>query len=308
MKIKSTTSLFLATAVTLSLFTTAPPASAQETATKQATPQTKAAKQSAPAAKAKKALPASKTAPASKIAPALNFTMQSIDGEEVKLSKYAGKVVVFVNVASKCGFTPQYKQLQELHKKYADKGLAIVGIPCNQFRGQEPGTDQEILSFCKKNYGVDFDLMSKVDVNGDKQCDLYKYLNSVDVKPRGKGDVKWNFEKYVLDRTGKPVARFGSKVKPDSKDFMKVIEKALGETAGGSTGYSHVSKKSGKTYYLFSKDVPLRNSDKVQTLYYFAKDPNNANGTALSEVPAGKVVSEMKNGVPMLKNDGSKKK
>ena len=193
-------------------------------------------------------------APAQKTPAALNFTMKSIAGEDVKLSKYAGKVVVFVNVASKCGFTPQYKQLQELHSKYAAKGVAIVGIPCNQFKGQEPGSDKEILAFCKEKYAVDFDLMSKVDVNGDKQCDLYKHLNTIDVKPRGKGDVKWNFEKYILDRSGKPIARFPSKVKPDSKDFMAVINKALGENSGQP--YSQVSKKSGKTYYLFSKDVP----------------------------------------------------
>ena len=244
-------------------------------------------------------------APAQKTPAALNFTMKSIAGEDVKLSKYAGQVVVFVNVASKCGFTPQYKQLQELHSKYAAKGVAIVGIPCNQFKGQEPGSDKEILAFCKEKYAVDFDLMSKVDVNGDKQCDLYKHLNTIDVKPRGKGDVKWNFEKYILDRSGKPIARFPSKVKPDSKDFMAVINKALGENSGQP--YSQVSKKSGKTYYLFSKDVPLKNSDKVQTIYYFAKDPNNPKGTPLSAVPAGKMVSETKSGLPILKNDTKKK-
>ena len=244
-------------------------------------------------------------APAQKTPAALNFTMKSIAGEDVKLSKYAAKVVVFVNVASKCGFTPQYKQLQELHSKYAAKGVAIVGIPCNQFKGQEPGSDKEILAFCKEKYAVDFDLMSKVDVNGDKQCDLYKHLNTIDVKPRGKGDVKWNFEKYILDRSGKPIARFPSKVKPDSKDFMAVINKALGENSGQP--YSQVSKKSGKTYYLFSKDVPLKNSDKVQTIYYFAKDPNNPKGTPLSAVPAGKMVSETKSGLPILKNDTKKK-
>ena len=292
MKFTSAALLALATAFTLSLFVSQ--ASAQKSVPNNPT---KPAKPQAKSKAAKKPVPSVETAPA------LKFTMKSIDGKEVKLSKYAGKVVVFVNVASKCGFTPQYKQLQELHKKYADKGLAIVGIPCNQFRGQEPGSDKEILAFCKKNYGVDFDMMSKVDVNGDKQCELYKYLNSIDVKPRGKGDVKWNFEKYVLDRTGKPVARFGSKVKPDSKAFVKVIEEALGE----STHYSHVSKKSGKTYYLFSNKVQLKNSDKVSTTYFFAKDPNNAKGTPLSKVPAGKVVSEMKNGVPMLKNEGTKK-
>ena len=294
MNYKTITCRALATVFTLAFFATVQlTASAQETATKPAPPQTKTQKQAAPTVEA---------------APALNFTMKSIDGEEVKLSKYAGKVVVFVNVASKCGFTPQYKQLQELHKKYADKGLAVVGIPCNQFRGQEPGTDQEILTFCQKNYGVDFDLMSKVDVNGENQCDLYKYLNSLDVKPRGKGDVKWNFEKYVLDRTGKPMARFASKVKPDSKAFMKVIEKALGETSGESSHYSQVSKKSGKTYYLFSRESPQKNSDKTTTLYYFAKDPKNSKGTAVSEIPADKVVSEMKNGVPMLMNKDSAKK
>ena len=238
---------------------------------------------------------------------ALDFTMKSITGDQVKLSRYAGKVVVLVNVASKCGFTDQYKQLQELHSKYADKGVAVIGIPCNQFRGQEPGSDDEILAFCKKKYDVEFDMLSKVDVNGSNQCELYKHLNSIDVKPRGKGDVKWNFEKYILDRTGKPVARFGSKVKPDSKQFMAVIKKALG-TNQQQAGYSHVSQKSGKTYYLFSKDVPLKNSDRVQTIYYFAKDPNNPKGTALSEVPAGKVVSETKSGLPILKNDGTKKK
>lgn len=235
---------------------------------------------------------------------ALNFTMKSIDGKDVALSKYAGKVVVFVNVASKCGYTPQYKQLQELHENYADKGVAVVGIPCNQFRGQEPGSEKEILAFCKKEYGVEFDLMSKVDVNGDDQCALFKHLNSLNVKPRGKGPVKWNFEKYVLDRTGKPVGRFASKVKPSSDEFMSVIKKALGEPKG----YSHVSKKNGNTYYLFSKEVPLKNSDKVQTIYYFAKDPNNPKGTLLSEVPEGKIVSETKTGMLVLKNKDSKKK
>ena len=247
------------------------------------------------------------TKPATQKTPAaLNFTMKSIAGEDVKLSKYTGKVVVFVNVASKCGFTPQYKQLQELHDKYAAKGVAVVGIPCNQFKGQEPGADKEILTFCKSKYGVDFDLMSKVDVNGDKQCDLYKHLNAIDVKPRGKGNVKWNFEKYILDRSGNPIARFSSKVKPDSKAFMAVINKALGETSGQP--YAQVSKKSGKTYYLFSMDVQLKNSDKVRTNYFFAKEPTHPKGTPLSAVPAGKVVSETKSGLPILKNDGTKKK
>ena len=159
---------------------------------------------------------------------ALNFTMKSLDGQDVELSKYAGKVVVFVNTASKCGMTPQYKQLQELHEKYAGKGLAIVGVPCNQIGKQEPGTAAEIATFCEKNYGVEFDMLAKIDVNGENQADLYKHLNSLDAKPKGAGDVRWNFEKFVLDRNGLVIARFGSRTKPDSDEFVKVIEGALG--------------------------------------------------------------------------------
>ena len=159
---------------------------------------------------------------------ALNFTMKTLDGENVHLSKYQDKVVVFVNTASKCGFTRQYKQLQELHEKYGDQGLAIVGVPCNQFGGQEPGSEAEIKEFCQKNYGVTFDMLAKVDVNGDNQCDLYKFLNNQDTSPKGKGKVRWNFEKFVINRNGDVVARFGSNVSPDSSEFVKVIEQALG--------------------------------------------------------------------------------
>ena len=235
---------------------------------------------------------------------ALNFTMQSIAKEEVALSKYAGKVVVFVNVASKCGHTKQYEQLQTLHETYADKGLQIVGIPCNQFRGQEPGTEEEILAFCQENYGVEFDLMAKVNVKGEDQTPLYKYLTGLDLAPNGSGPVKWNFEKIVIDRTGTPVARFATKVLPDSDEFMAVIKNALGPDA--LAPYSQVSKKNGKTYYLFSKAVPLNNSDNVTTIYYFAKDPNNVKGEPVTQIPAGKMVSEGKNGVPILKNKKKK--
>lgn len=162
-------------------------------------------------------------------AKALDFKMKSIDGADVALSDYAGKVVVFVNTASKCGLTPQYEHLQALHDKYADKGLAIIGIPCNQFGGQEPGTEAAIKTFCQKKYGVTFDMLGKVDVNGKEQCDLYRYLVSLDAKPKGKGDVSWNFEKFVLDRNGNVIARFGPRTKPDSDEFVKVIEGALGQ-------------------------------------------------------------------------------
>ena len=163
----------------------------------------------------------------SKTPKALNFKMKSIDGADVELSKYKGDVVVFVNTASKCGLTPQYEQLQALHEKFDKKGLSIVGFPCNQFGGQEPGTESDIKEFCQKNYGVSFDMMAKIDVNGENQCDLYKYLNSLDTKPKGKGDVRWNFEKYIIGRNGEVVARFGPRTKPDSSEFVKVIQDEL---------------------------------------------------------------------------------
>ncbi len=235
---------------------------------------------------------------------ALNFTMKSIEGKDVSLSKYAGKVVVLVNVASKCGYTPQYKQLQKLHTDLSGQGVAVIGVPCNQFKGQEPGSDKEILKFCQSKYNVEFDLLSKVDVNGKKQCGLYKHLNALDVAPKGKGDVKWNFEKYIIDRSGTPVARFGSKVKVNSDQFMVALKKAMGD----SGHYSHKSEKLGRSYYLFSKEVPLKNSDKVQTIYFFAKDPDNKKGKPLASVPEGKMVSETKTGMLVLKNDGKKKK
>ena len=162
-----------------------------------------------------------------KVPEVLNFKMKTIDGEEVSLSKYQGKMVMFVNVASRCGYTKQYEQLQALHKKYAEKGLAIVGVPCNQFRGQEPGTEKEIKAFCKKKYGVEFDLMSKVDVNGDKQCELYKYLTSFESDDVKKGKIRWNFEKFIVNKKGEVVARFRSGTKPDDKKIIALIEKEL---------------------------------------------------------------------------------
>jgi glutathione peroxidase len=158
---------------------------------------------------------------------ALDFKLKNIDGEEVDLTKYKGKVVVVVNVASKCGMTPQYKQLQELHAKMAEQGVAVLGFPCNQFGGQEPGSEADIKTFCSKNYGVEFDMFSKVDVNGDEATPMYKYLTEQELQPKGAGAVGWNFEKFILDKTGKPIARFGSRVKPDDEGFVEVIEAAL---------------------------------------------------------------------------------
>lgn len=159
---------------------------------------------------------------------ALSYTMNSLDGKPVNLAeRYQGKVVLMVNVASECGLTPQYEQLQQLHVKYGSKGLAVVGFPCNQFKGQEPGTSADIQSFCKKNYGVTFDLFEKVEVNGDKAIALYKHLKSQDTQPKGPGEITWNFEKFLLDRHGKVIARFDPKTKPDDPEIVSAIEKAL---------------------------------------------------------------------------------
>ncbi len=159
--------------------------------------------------------------------PALQFKMKTLDGKETELSKYKGKVVLVVNVASECGLTPQYEQLQAVHEEYADKGLAIVAFPCNQFGGQEPGTAAEIKSFCSDNYGVTFDMFAKIDVNGDGACDLYKYLTALDTKPQGAGKISWNFEKFLIGRDGKVVARFTPRTKPDAPDVVKAIEAEL---------------------------------------------------------------------------------
>jgi glutathione peroxidase len=158
----------------------------------------------------------------------LDMEMKTLQGKNVNLAdKYKGKVVMLVNVASRCGYTPQYEQLQAMHEKYGKKGLEIVGVPCNQFGKQEPGTEKEIAQFCKDKFGVEFDMMAKVDVNGEKAAPLYKYLTSEKTDPKFAGDIKWNFEKFVFDREGNVVARFPSKTKPDSEEVVKVVEAEL---------------------------------------------------------------------------------
>jgi glutathione peroxidase len=158
---------------------------------------------------------------------ALNFTVKDIAGKDVDLAKYKGKVLLIVNVASECGLTPQYEGLETLHEKYADKGLAVLGFPCNQFGGQEPGSEADIQKFCKTNYKVQFDMFSKIDVNGDKQSPLYKHLTAQDVKPKGAGKVSWNFEKFVIGKDGKVIARFEPKTSPNDAALVKTIEDAL---------------------------------------------------------------------------------
>nr|WP_197528126.1 glutathione peroxidase [Posidoniimonas polymericola] len=153
------------------------------------------------------------------------------DGK-VNLSKeYEGKVVMLVNVASRCGLTPQYEALQMLHEKYADRGLAIVGVPCNQFGGQEPGAPQEILTFCKTNYDVGFDLLEKsnVKIKGDNQTPIYQYLTSKQTNPEYAGEISWNFTKFLFNRDGDVIARFEPRTKPDSPEVVAAIEAALAE-------------------------------------------------------------------------------
>jgi glutathione peroxidase len=156
-----------------------------------------------------------------------DFTMRSIDGQQVSLKSYHGKVVLLVNVASRCGFTPQYAGLEALYEKYKDRGLVIVGIPANNFAQQEPGTDEEIKKFCSSKYSVTFPMMSKVSVLGDDKTPLYVFLTGKDTDPRFGGDIKWNFTKFLFDRNGKPVARFEPNVTPDSPEVTAAIESAL---------------------------------------------------------------------------------
>jgi glutathione peroxidase len=158
---------------------------------------------------------------------ALNFKMKGLDGKPVDLSKFKGKVVLIVNVASHCGNTKQYAALEDLHEKYGDKGLAILGFPANEFGAQEPGSDAEIAEFCEKTYGVKFDMFSKVVVKGEGQCPLYKYLTSKETDPKFAGDITWNFEKFLIGRDGNVVARFAPKVKPESEEVVSVIEEQL---------------------------------------------------------------------------------
>lgn len=161
------------------------------------------------------------------VAPALNFKMKRLDGKEADLSAYQGKVVLIVNVASKCGLTPQYTKLQALHDKYAEKGLAILGFPCNQFLGQEPGSAADISKTCHDKYGVEFDMFSKIEVNGDNRAPLYAFLTSKTTNPKYAGDITWNFEKFLINRQGEVVARFGPKVEPDATDVVEQIETEL---------------------------------------------------------------------------------
>ncbi|NKE69277.1 glutathione peroxidase [Candidatus Manganitrophus noduliformans] len=153
------------------------------------------------------------------------FKARAITGEEIPLDRYKGKALLIVNTASACGYTPQYAGLEALHKKYQDRGFAVLGFPCNQFGKQEPGSEAEIQAFCKKNYGVTFPMFAKVDVNGDQAHPLFDYLKKALPGLLGTEPIKWNFTKFLIDKGGKPIERFAPATKPES--IEKEVERLL---------------------------------------------------------------------------------
>jgi len=161
------------------------------------------------------------------VAGVLSFKMKGIDGKDVDLSQYKGKVVMLVNVASKCGLTPQYKGLQATYEKYKDQGFIIIGIPANEFGKQEPGTDEEIVKFCSSKYNVTFPMLSKVVVKGEGQVPLYKFLTSKETNPKFAGPIGWNFTKFLVGRNGEVVNRFEPRVDPQSAEVISAIEAEL---------------------------------------------------------------------------------
>ena len=159
----------------------------------------------------------------------LDFTLKDIDGKDVPLAKFQGKVLLLVNTASQCGNTPQYKGLQETYQKYKDQGFEVLAFPANEFGAQEPGTDEQIKQFCAANYKVGFPLFSKIVVDGKDIHPLYKYLTSEDTNPRFAGPISWNFAKFLVNRKGEVIARFDPGVVPESPEVIGAIEKALAE-------------------------------------------------------------------------------
>jgi glutathione peroxidase len=174
--------------------------------------------------------PAKPSVDGSPVSP-LDFTVQTIHGTDQKLSDFKGKVVMIVNVASKCGFTKQYKPLEEMYAKYADQGLVIVGFPANNFHQQEPGTNEQIEGFCKLTFGVKFPMMSKISVKGDDIAPLYKFLTDPATNADFAGPIGWNFTKFIVDRNGNVIARFSSQTSPDQPVVVDEVEKALAAKA-----------------------------------------------------------------------------
>lgn len=156
-----------------------------------------------------------------------DFTMKSITGKDVSLSAYKGKVMLVVNVASACGYTSQYEGLEKLHQTYGSKGLSVLGFPANNFGEQEPGTNQEIQQFCKTKFGVKFDMFAKISVKGSDMNALYNYLTTGGGNPNLAGDVKWNFEKFLIGKDGHIIKRYSSRTAPSNEELIKDIEAAL---------------------------------------------------------------------------------
>ncbi len=159
--------------------------------------------------------------------PIYDADVQALDGSPADLSDYEGKALLIVNVASQCGLTPQYAGLQQLHERYGDRGFAVLGFPCNQFGAQEPGTSDEIKTFCETSYGVTFPMFSKVEVNGDDRHALYDQLTAVEDAEGQAGDVQWNFEKFLIAPDGEIVARFRPMVTPEDAALVGAIEEQL---------------------------------------------------------------------------------
>jgi len=155
-----------------------------------------------------------------------DFELDSLSGDEISLSEFEGNVLLIVNTASECGYTPQYKELQELYETYNDEGFYVLGFPANNFGGQEPGSDEEIAEFCELNYGVTFPMFSKISVKGDDQHPLYNYLTQVD-NPDFTGEIGWNFEKFLIDRNGNIVRRFKSNVTPMGDELTESLKELL---------------------------------------------------------------------------------
>lgn len=153
--------------------------------------------------------------------------VETIEGDTISLGEYEGKALLIVNVASKCGFTPQYEGLQNLYERYSEQGFAVLGFPANNFASQEPGTDEEIQQFCTTNYGVSFPMFSKISVKGDDQHALYQYLTDKRTNPEFAGEITWNFNKFLIGPDGQILNRFGSKVKPESEEITGAIEAIL---------------------------------------------------------------------------------
>jgi glutathione peroxidase len=160
----------------------------------------------------------------------LDFSVKDIDGKDVELSQYKGDVLLIVNVASKCGYTPQYKGLEAVYEKYKDKGFKVLGFPANEFGGQEPGTNEEIKTFCTSKYDVKFPMFSKIVVQGNGIHPLYQFLTSKDTDPKFAGPIPWNFTKFLVNRKGEVVARFAPGDKPESDKVTKAIDAALAES------------------------------------------------------------------------------